>query len=57
MRGTSVRVAITREVKRFTTPVACRLGQARVREKEREIEEKKKKERKLATRGDRREFV
>lgn len=50
-------MAITREVKRFTTPVACRLGQARVREKEREIEEKKKQERKLATRGNRRELM
>lgn len=42
MRRTSVRGTITREVKRFTTPVACRLGQARVRKKERERKRSKR---------------
>lgn len=42
-----------REVKRFTTPVACGLGQARVREAERK-KKKKKRERKLVARKDRR---
>lgn len=46
-----------REVKRFTTPVACGLGQPRERETEEKKKRKKKRERKLTASGDKRGSV